>query len=425
MKSKTLTFVVFLGVVALLVLPGIVLTQGVVGRVLNRGTRQVFTGMDALQNAVDAAGAGAVLLAAGNITETDEVDLTGFSGTIVGETRRGFAPTIRISGGLCPGGPVGPFGLGVFIDATGRAGAVSLIGLNIVVPADIDCIGVFSDANPNALTVSNCRFTQAGGPGGLSGIEIDDANGAVVAQNNTISGRVFIGIAHFADGAVAIDTFTGNRINNTLGGGDAAGIAVRRAAIGSSVMIRRNTIDGGGAALDGQVGIALGQSNGVTVDRNTIRNWSDPAAFQGQGIVMNGSPGVMVTGNALINNRVGILVDPVFDAVTSPEIHNNNIRSNVAGAIGLDFNGGGASTYPLNATSNYWGAASGPSSLEEGANTCPEATGASCLTLQSAATDGTGLPITNNDGGSADCGFLAGQVMTCPHRTLAVIGAGA
>jgi hypothetical protein len=415
MKSKIAAFVVVVGVICALCLPDIVLTQGTIGRVLNRRTRMVFTGPGALSAAVAAAAPGDILLAAGIINEPLGVDLTGFAGTIVGETRLGFAPTIQVPGGVCPG-------TGAVISVTGAGGAVRLIGLNIIVPTTLGlCSGIFSVVNPNALTVSNCRITQTSTAFPIL-FGIDAAGppfGPLVVQNNTITGSIFVGL-EIISGAVATATVTGNRINMLAPGTGGGGIFAFGFPPGSTALIQRNVIDGGGAVPVNFFGIEAFGISGLTITRNTIRNFAIPGAF---GLLLDSSPGAIITRNAIRDNFFGLLIDLATDSVTTPEIHDNNITSTVAGTIGLFFDSTSA-TYNLNASRNFWGAPSGPASVEEGANTCPEATGASCLTLQPAAVDGTGLGVANG-AALADCGLLADQVNVCPHRTIGVIGAGA
>jgi len=286
------------------------------------------------------------------------------------------------------------------------------------------------------LVVRNCRIFGATPSTSISGILVlDERGGPYTFENNTISnGAIFVGIGIDGDGATEIEaTIKSNRILANGGGAISVGIQITDVVLSSSVLVEKNTVNGGGPTAGSGIGILLGFGNnsvgaeGVTVQRNTILNFSD-VTVPGRGIVVDGSPDCEILANLLKDNVVGIRVDPGNSSITTPVINNNNITcSNLsackaAGFIGLSF--GFLGTYNLDARNNYWGASTGPDSVDTpsspGPNTtCPEATGASCTGQVGG---GTGLPI---EGVGFDCGTDWFQVRTCPIRTLPNPNAGA
>jgi hypothetical protein len=372
-----------------------------------------------------------VLLIAGNITEpATGVDIPpGWFGTIVSETRAAFVATIRIAGDVCPPGEV--------INLSDRGGLVQWIGGNINVPAF--CLGFFADgAGPgggNPITIRSTRIAGTTPANIFFGILLDEEfGGPFMFENNTITGQIEAGITFDGDAMTAITgTIRNNRISTTVPGGGGVGIFVFDTPAGSSVLVERNRVNGGGAAVGGTVGIGIEDTfGGVVVRRNTVENYV--AAFlDGVGIGCANCDGTQFLANVVRNNTTGIAVD-LFGGNDSgmpgpaPLVNDNNITSTVAGAVGLDFNfggGAGAATYNLDATRNFWGAASGPSGFED-AGTCPEASGPTCLGAGGA---GTGLGVTNNAAASADCGPPPAappeRVTTCPFRTVRNLAAGA
>lgn len=433
MTSKTFKLLAVIAVIGFLTLPEIVQTQGVVGRVLNRRLRRVYPNLGNVGEpgsafADPALLPGDVLLIAGNITEpmTGVVIPAGWFGTIVSETRAAFVATIRIAGDVCP--------VPTVVDLSFRGGPVQWIGGNINVP-DM-CFGFFADGTDpgggNPITIRGTRIAGTTSANIFIGILLgDEFGGPFLFDNNTITGQIEAGVVMDGDLAMAITgTIRNNRISVTVPGGDGLGIVVGDTPAGSSVLVERNRVNGGGAAVAGEVGIGIaGTLGGVVVRRNTVENYI--AAFlDGVGIGCANCDGTQILANVVRNNTTGIAVD-LFGGDDSgapgpaPLVNDNNITSTVAGAVGLDFNAGGAATYNLDAMRNFWGAASGPSGFED-AGTCPEASGPSCLGAGGA---GTGLGVTNNAAASADCGPPPAappeRVMTCPFRTVRNLAAGA
>lgn len=420
MFVKMFKLILILGLALLFTLPEQVLTQGS-GRVLNRRTRTVFS---SLNEALAASRNGDVLLAVGRLEGAVDLSLAPGAITIVGQSSPLGATIISVNS--CPSNQA-------VVDASSRNGRVQLSGLTIEVPDN--CIGILSNANVGdgdgkPLTVRGCRIQGVSSSthfvGGIA--LFDESGGPYLLLNNTITrGRFDFGIA--LDGDI-INTLRATIRNNDIGGRNTvvgAGIVVTDILASATVVVDRNTIDGGGPSVPSIVGIALnwGDDNvgarGITVQRNTVINFSNPSVL-GRGIVVDGSPGSKILANVIRDNFLGIVVDPGHNSGETPVINDNNITcSNLnacktAGFKGLFF---GLASYALDARNNFWGANTGPESTDTGM-ICPEATGSRC---NGPGGGGTGLPI---DAPSAvDCGTSQGQVMVCPYRSSPNSSAGA
>jgi len=416
MKSKILTMMVLGIVLGCLSLPAIVLTQGMVGRVYNRRTRLVYTGATALSDAIAAAAAGDVLLVAGNITEPTDILFTGFSGTIVGESRAAFRANITVT--TCTN---------AVLDVSDRGGQVTLSNLNVNVPNG--CIGVLADGTGAGgglpLTVQSCRFTGKTAAAVFDGIETsNEFDGPFIFRNNTITGRLD-GIWLDGDGATTITaTIEGNKITDTTGAsGTGNGIAVTDVPAGSAVVVQKNTVDGGGSSGSG---IPIGRAQDVIVQKNTVKNYTNATTW-GWGInVYDVSLNCQVLRNKVQNNAVGIVVDDSGWPSTGTVVNYNNILNilgNPLTQVGLEFDATGSVTYNLDATNNYWNASSGPNSVASPSpgGACPEASGSTCT---GAGGNGTGMPVSA-PWGAADCGAAVSEVTTCPYKTVSIFGAGA
>ncbi len=399
-----------MGLVGLLLLPALVYTQ-VTGRVLNPRLRQSYTSLSA---AVAAASDNDSLLVSGTLsgsnatldaTDTPPDGLKILAG-------RGLRGTLQVSS--CPAS-------GAILDVSGRQGALTIMGLKLVVPNG--CAGVFSSANGNPLTVRNLLIQRATAAANIWGIQFDDEfGGPFLIQGNTIpsagSGGFAVAIWVDGDGTNAIDaTVRGNRVGSA-GQPTLTGIAITDAPLGS-VLIERNIVDGGNNANSG-IGIGMVGSDTVTVQRNTVRNFN-----AGLGIWIQESTNVAVLRNAITNNFIGVVVNDNASAGETADtvvINLNNITSTVTGATGVVFIRDPAATAPLDATQNWWGASSGPRDVN-GDPGCPEGSGPTCAP---GAPPGTGLPVNAGAGsGAPDCGTSPGLVMTCPFRTSPVSPAGA
>lgn len=420
MFVKMFRLLLILGLVIPFIMPEPVLTQGS-GRVLNRRMRTVFP---SLNEALAASRNGDVLLASGRLEGAVDLSLAPGAITIVGQSSLLGSTTISVSS--CPLSQA-------VVDLSGRNGRVQLIGLTIEVPDG--CIGILANANlgdgdGKPLTVRGCRI-QGTSPsthvvGGIA--LLDESGGPYLLLNNTISrGQFDSGIV--LDGDI-LNSLRATIRNNDIGGRNTvvgAGIVITDILASATVVVDRNTIDGGGPSVGSMVGIALnwGDDNvggqGVTVQRNTVINFSNPT-IPGRGIVVDGSPGSKILANVVGDCFLGIVVDPGHDSGQTPVINNNNITCDnlsackAAGYTGLFF---GLASYALDARNNFWGANTGPASTDVGM-ICPEATGARC---NGPGGGGTGLPIEAPN--AVDCGTGPGQVMVCPFRSSANGSAGA
>jgi hypothetical protein len=342
-----------------------------------------------------AAAPGDILLAAGNITEAVDIMTNGFTGVVIGETRRGFAPVITVT--TC--------GAAV-LDVSDRGGALSLIGLNFRIP-DL-CIGVRSDGTGTGggtpLTIQNSTFVGTAATNVITGIDIlDEFDGPFNINGNTVTG-ILDGIRFDADAAQTITALINrNRVTDRTVGAGAFGITVGDVMMGSAVTVERNTVNGSGG---GGTGINVANSDGVIVQRNTVINYSDVAP--GTGIAVANAPNTQIIRNRLQNNAVGIDVDSAGGSSVGTVVNFNNILGTAATQTGLMF--GDAATN-LNATNNWWGAASGPGSVNAPPS-CPENTGTSCT---GPGGGGTGLPVDGVGAGPIDCGTVFGSVHVCPH----------
>ena len=396
------------GMVGLLILPALVYTQ-VPGRVNNPRLRQSYPSLSA---AVAAAAANDTLLVSGTLTGPNAT----LSGSIPPGLKivagRGLRGTLHLSS--CPGGPGG-----AILDVSNRAGALLIQGLRLVVPNF--CTGVLSFANGNPLTVRGLRIDRATAAASITGIGLGNETGGpfIIGQNVIPSAGGGVGILVDGDASTPI---AASVRGNTVGSGGSpmlVGIVVNQVPAASDVIVERNRVDGGNH-VSNFAGISVSYSNGVIVQRNTIRNFVGTASFQdATGIEIAESPNTQVLRNIIANNDIGVVVnDSVAPGETANTvvINENNITSTVTGATGLLFFRDSSFTAPLDARNNWWGTANGPQDDELADTTdCPEAP---CTA------EGGGLPIAVASSAD-DCGTAAGTVRTCPFRMapVALVGA--
>jgi hypothetical protein len=416
-RQRVVKLTLAAGMVGLLILPALVYTQ-VTGRVLNPRLRQTYPD---LSSAVAAAAANDTLLVSGTLTGTnatlDSTDTPPDGLKIV--AGRGLRGTLQVS--TCPGGPGG-----AILDVSGRTGALTIQGLRLVVPNG--CIGVYSDgtvSGGNPLTVRGLRIDRAAPTASIRGIFLEDEfDGPFTIEQNVIPsvGGAGIGIEVDGDTATAITASVKGNTVGSAGSPTGSGIQVTDVPSGSNVTVERNRVDGGNNTSS-TAGIVVRDSDGVIVQRNTVRNFVGmPAAAQDAfGIVIVESPNTQVLRNVIANNDTGVRVD---DSTTGTEtantvrINDNNITSTVTGATGLLFIPNTPATDPLDATKNWWGAANGPRDDDADTNDCPEPPGCT--------PEGSGLPVAVGPPPVAnDCGTAPGTVTTCPFRTAPVSPAGA
>ena len=412
-KRRVARMMLAAGTVGLLILPALVYTQ-VTGRVLNPRLRVTYPD---LQTAVNNAGPGDTLLVSGTLSGANAVaDLTGFTGRIV--AGRGLRGTLDPGTALtCPA---------AVIDASSRAGAVVISGLKILVPNG--CVGVLADAatgtgGGNPLTVQGVLFVGKTATSVFTAIRtVDETDGPFLFSQNTITGQLDPGIDLGGDGTTAIEaSLFRNRITNTGTGGSGNGIEIADIPMGSTVTVQRNLIDGGGTTNGIGTGVDLtgGSTEGVLIERNTIRNF---AAGTGVGFAMDDDDeGVVFRRNVVNNNKIGIQVDfSGANPTTFPTITLNNITGSPTTQVGLEYTPNGGTPTNLDATNNFWGASSGPQAADTGF--CPEFTNPPTCTTAATA-NGSGMPVNRNAGGD-DCDGAAGGVITCPFRTAPVFPAG-
>jgi hypothetical protein len=286
--------------------------------------------------------------------------------------------------------------------------------------------------------VRGLRIDRAAPTASIQGIFLEDefdGPGPFTIEQNVIPSVGGAGIGIWVDGDTA-NAITASVKGNTVGSAGSPtgfGIQVTDVPPGSNVTVERNRVDGGNNT-NSIVGIVVDDSDGVIVQRNTVRNFvGTPAPQNAFGIDIVESPNTRVLRNVIANNDTGVLVNDRVPGGTQTAdtvvINDNNITSTVANATGLLFIPDAAATVPLDARNNWWGAANGPSDDDVDTNDCPEATG---LTCGGAAVEGGGLPVAVSTTlfpttpVADDCdAAAAGKVRTCPFRTSPVSPAGA
>jgi hypothetical protein len=410
-RQRVVKLTLAAGMVGLLILPALVYTQ-VTGRVLNPRLRQTYPD---LSSAVAAAAANDTLLVSGTLTDGDAILDSGTDTPPAGlkiVAGRGLRGTLQVSAAAC-----GVTTNGAILDVSARAGALTIQGLRLVVPNG--CIGVYSDgtvSGGNPLTVQGVLFTGATATAVFTAIEtVDELDGPFNFTQNTITGQLNPGISLDGDGTTAIQaTIFRNRITNTGTGGSGNGIGIADVPAGSVVGVRRNRINGGGAANGIGTGIYLtgGATDGVVIENNTIENF----AAGGTGFAMdNDDDGVEFRRNVVRNNDVGISVDFTGGNPTIlPTITLNNITGDPATQTGLQYTAD-SSDPNLDATNNWWGANTGPGDDGDGdTNDCCTPTGSGLPVVATAPSDSCGAAPPNT-----------GRVSICPFRTAPVSPAGA
>jgi hypothetical protein len=428
-RQRVVKLALAAGMVGLLILPALVYTQ-VTGGVLNPRKRKSYTSLSA---AVADAAANDTLLVSGTLTDGNAtLSAMPIPDGLKIVAGRGFRGKLQVS--VCPllanpppGSPSPTRPNRGILDVSGRLGALTIQGLQFVVPNG--CVAVYSTANGNPLTVRDLSIMRDSAASSIWGVILWEENapgGPFTMERNVMGAGTVVGLWIEGDSATSVTAFVRR---NTIRGARRYGIVVTDLPAGSGVIVEGNLVDGGNHP-DNVVGIGLWESNGVTIWRNTVRNFVG-TTFPGWGITISESPNVQVIRNVVANNGVGVLVDDISygpgETAATVVINFNNITSTVTGAIGLSFLPNSSVTVPLDATNNWWGAANGPRDDDSGdPPDCPEATPPGCTTPPTA--EGGGLPIATNPLASqpnTDCGAGAGLVRTCPFWTAPVSPAGA
>lgn len=431
MKLTTGRVLALAAVIALLIVPEIALTQGpgTQGRVLNVRLRTVYATVTAAL-ADPNLQAGDRLLIAGLIDESanNGIDFSGIPNiTIVSESRPAFVARID-TGGACLTTATNL--VDTVVDLSGRTGTVTWIGGIINVPDG--CFAFFSDTGPGTgITIQGVTIQGAAGDviGGIG--TQDEPGGPFRFLSNRITGDIGAGIVLDGNGVGNINaTIRGNRITVTgdgAGTANCAGIILQDTLSATTILVERNRVDGGGSTLSCGVGLGIAVGNGedVTVQRNTVQNFS--SGIFASGILINNTSTVVVRSNVIRNNDIGVLVDPfVCSASPFPLVNNNNITGSTTLALGF-----GCGTYDLDARNNFWGAGTGPADAE-GDAACGSPTPPTAANCNTAAGAGGDIDALAKPGGTSDCcggGGPAcngtGFVQTCPFKLFAIFGIGA
>ncbi len=193
----------------------------------------------------------------------------------------------------------------------------------------------------------------------VDGINLWQAKVADVEQNlvkgagtSGITGGNDANTADTNDGVLTRATISNNKVENSQFG--ITGYL-------SSSMISDNEVIGTDSLANGS-GIG-GQFYATSIAGNAVHGYTAGAgvAFDNTDYTTNlpstvraDSSAVTVAGNEIYGNAAGIYVNQPIDAETV--VHNNSIYDNSMAAVGYAARGSGT----LDATDNYWGAASGP-----------------------------------------------------------------
>ncbi|MCX7753314.1 MAG: hypothetical protein N2443_10685 [Blastocatellia bacterium] len=414
------------GIGGLLLLPALAYTQ-VTGGVLNPRLRQSYLSLSA---AVAAAAPGDTLLVSGTLNGANAIlDSVALPAGLKIVAAQGLRGTLQVTSTQC-----GATTLGVILDVSARQGSLLIQGLKLIVPNG--CIGIGSLANGNPLTVRNVLIQRATATANISGMSLwQEFGGPFLIEGNLIpsTGNTNSNVGIWIDGDATnpIDaTVRRNRIGST-GAPTGLGIGIIEVPSGSSITVERNVVDGGNVIWSS--GISVVNSNGVTIQQNTVRGFVGPTGPQNAfGILVTESSNIQVLRNVVANNDIGVVVCDASacggsngsGTAGTVAINFNNLTSTVTGAIGLFFFPDPGAPAPLDARNNWWGATSGPSDDDGDTTDCPEFVAPGCTTTPTA--EGGGLPVgVNPPIATDDCDIAAGTVTTCPYRTSPVSPAGA
>jgi len=209
-------------------------------------------------------------------------------------------------------------------------------------------IGMYINTNGTNLTLVEHNLLKennnAGSTSGTAFYSDQGLQNAIVTENTFLDND---------NGAFIVSPFTGTTKDVTVSSNLSTGNGNFAVMVGplSNFDVTDNTATG---AAGGGSQVYVSGTTDVVVDGNDISN----AATFGVRVDSGANTGLQITGNTLTGNPVGIRVESGALG-DSANVHLNSISGNTAGIENL------GSTV-LNAKSNWWGAADGPSDWNTG-----------------------------------------------------------
>jgi parallel beta-helix repeat protein len=286
--------------------------------------------------------------------------VTGAGNTISGNTYKGISlhSSATVLGNSISGSSYGVWvdggnGGGTAVIGGAVAGARNVISNNWTAGIAITRVGI--------ATVTGNSFSGNG-----DGIEVGGAatiGGTAKGAGNTFSNNFY---ASIAGGGTA--TILGNSVMGSQFGIAALGVNV---TIGGTVAGAGNTVSGStecAVQTDGEVEIQGNSISGapvigirvdggsVTIGGSTAAARNSITGSSGEGIFLDNGSAATITGNAITGNGTGILVAGAADTCLVTAQNNDLSDNTTAGVI----NEQTAATYAVNASFDWWGSATGP-----------------------------------------------------------------
>ena len=221
---------------------------------------------------------------------------------------------------------------------------------------------IYVDSGVLTFSVSGSTFSN-NSAGGSGGAVYDNTSAGLTLTNTTFAGNSAGG----SGGAVYDNTTAGMTLTNTTfttnTSAGSGGAVYDNSTIG--LTINNGTFTGNTAPAGAGGAIYDDSSNGLVFNGGSVTNNSVSASGQGGGIFDNSSGGIHITNVAFTGNvATGGSGGAIFDnsTVGTGPVSNNCFVGNTASSSGGIFR-----VVPtLNAVSNWWGAASGPSGAGPG-----------------------------------------------------------